>query len=397
MSRTVRRAGHAHELTRRKPPEKAVVPSEKNFAGGVSIVETGSGWCAYVARNAAITGFDCIHPRLMNRFMVFFSPRDDSASAANRRLSRDPRRGLDEPLPAALVPDGLPLDGLPLDGLPLDGLPLGDPLPYRVPDDDADAPEHTPDVDQAVRESYWQLSRTPLTSLVFTLPLVLAYEGGVLLLGRGSPRNGADVWLRHLLDALGFGQYFLLPLLTVVGLLAWQFLAHDRWRVSLAALPGMAAECVLWAVVLVGVGRLQQSLWPFRQQLMQWELLSWEFLQLHADAGFAVQTVLARLVGFCGAGLYEEVLFRLLMLPIAVWAFERLGCSPLAAGFWALLLSSLLFSGAHYIGPLGDTFTLYSFTFRAVAGLFFSLLFLLRGFGIAAGSHFFYDLFVGLL
>ena len=391
MSRTVRRAGHAHKLTRAKPPEKNVVPSEKKFAGGASIVETGSGWCAYVARNAAITGVDCIHPRLMNRFMVFFSPRDDSASTANRRLSRDPRRGLDEPLPAALVPDGSPLDDS----------PLGDPLPYRLPhdnsDDDADAPEHAPDVDQAVRESYWQLSRTPLTSLVFTLPLVLAYEGGVLLLGRGSPRNGADVWLRHLLDALGFGQYFLLPLLTVVGLLVWQFLAHDRWRVSLAALPGMAAECVLWAVVLVGVGRLQQSLWPFRQQFVQWELLPWEFLQLHADAGFGWQTVLASLVGFCGAGLYEEVLFRLLMLPIAVWAFERLGCSPLAAGFWALLLSSLLFSGAHYIGPLGDAFTLYSFTFRAVAGLFFSLLFLLRGFGIAAGSHFFYDLFVGLL
>ena len=105
----------------------------------------------------------------------------------------------------------------------------------------------------------------------------------------------------------------------------------------------------------------------------------------------------AGLIGFCGAGLYEEVLFRLLMLPIAVWAFERLGCSTLAAGFWALVLSSLLFSGAHYIGPLGDSFTLYSFTFRTVAGLFFALLFLLRGFGIAAGTHFFYDLLVGLV
>jgi membrane protease YdiL (CAAX protease family) len=191
---------------------------------------------------------------------------------------------------------------------------------------------------------------------------------------------------------LGFGQYFLLPLLTVVGLLVWQFLAHDRWRVSLAALPGMAAECVLWAVVLVGVGRLQQSLWPFREQFLQWEFLQW-----HADAGLGWQTVLARLVGFCGAGLYEEVLFRLLMLPIAVWTFERLGCSTLAAGFWALLLSSLLFSGAHYIGPLGDSFALYSFTFRTVAGIFFAVLFLLRGFGIAAGTHFFYDLLVGLL
>jgi membrane protease YdiL (CAAX protease family) len=115
------------------------------------------------------------------------------------------------------------------------------------------------------------------------------------------------------------------------------------------------------------------------------------------DAGAGWQTVLARLVGYCGAGLYEEVLFRLLMLPIAVWAFERLGCSTIAAGLWAILLSSLLFSAAHYIGPLGDSFAVYSFTFRAVAGLFFAILFLLRGFGITAGTHFFYDLLVGLL
>jgi hypothetical protein len=311
--------------------------------------------------------------------MAHLPSRDDRDSAADRRFARDSRQGLDGPLPAALLPDGLP---------------LGDPLPDFLPDAaaDAEATGHTSDIGTTSSESYWQLSRTPLTSLFFTLPLVLAYEGGVLLLGRGSPRNGADVWLRHLLDALGFGQYFLLPLLTVVGLLVWQFLAHDRWRVSLAALPGMAAECVLWAVVLVGVARLQQSLWPFREQLLQWELLQWQ-----ADAGFGWQMILARLVGFCGAGLYEEVLFRLLMLPIAVWTFERLGCSTLAAGFWALVLSSLLFSGAHYIGPLGDSFSLYSFTFRTVAGIFFAILFLLRGFGIAAGTHFFYDLLVGLL
>jgi hypothetical protein len=312
------------------------------------------------------------------------SSRDNGDSSTNRRFTRDSRRGLDDPLPAALLPDGLP---------------LGDPLPDLLSDDAADAEPaiRSTEHDSASSDSYWQLSRTPLTSLVFTLPLVLAYEGGVLLLGHGSPRNGADVWLRHLLDSLGFGQYFLLPLLTVVGLLVWQFLAHDRWRVSLTALPGMTAECLLWAVVLVGVGRLQQSLWPFREQFLQWELVHGQLLHWQADAGFGWQTILARLIGFCGAGLYEEVLFRLLLLPIAVWTLERLGCSPLSAGFWALLLSSLLFSAAHYIGPLGDSFALYSFTFRTVAGIFFAVLFLLRGFGIAAGTHFFYDLLVGLL
>jgi len=252
--------------------------------------------------------------------------------------------------------------------------------------DAAEIPDHADGFSSeeiSADDSYWQLSSSPLTSLVFTLPLVLAYEGGVLLLGRGSPRNGADVWLRHLLDALGFGQYFLLPLLTVLGLLAWQHLSQDRWRFSAAVLPGMALECLLWALALVALGRMQQHLWP----------LALEGLQFGDDG----RGVFARLVGYCGAGLYEEVLFRLLLLPVSVWTFARLGCTTLAAGFWALVLSSLLFSAAHYVGPLGDAFSLYSFTFRAIAGVFFAILFLTRGFGIAAGTHFVYDLIVGLL
>jgi hypothetical protein len=46
---------------------------------------------------------------------------------------------------------------------------------------------------------------------------------------------------------------------------------------------------------------------------------------------------------------------------------------------------------------LGDSFELYSFTFRTMAGLFFALLFIVRGFGIAAGTHAAYDMLVGLL
>jgi membrane protease YdiL (CAAX protease family) len=227
--------------------------------------------------------------------------------------------------------------------------------------------------------SYWSLSRTPLTSLLFAMPLVLAYEGGVLLLGRGSPRNGADVWLRQLLDALGFGAYFLLPTLTVIGLLAWHHIEHDEWRFSPAVLAGMALECLVWAAALIGVARLQERLWPL------------------AAAAAVDEGVLARLVAFCGAGLYEEVLFRLLLLPVLAWGFERLGFSTVPAACWAVVTSSLLFSAAHYVGPLGDSFAIYSFTFRFLAGLFFALLFSIRGFGVAAGTHAVYDILVGLL
>jgi membrane protease YdiL (CAAX protease family) len=226
-------------------------------------------------------------------------------------------------------------------------------------------------------DGYWSISRTPLTSLVFTLPLVAAYEGGVLMLGRGTARNGADVWLRTLLDQAGFGAYFLLPALTIIGLLAWHHVEHDRWRWSGGILAGMAVECGFWAVILVGIARLQDRFWPLA-------------------AGVA-EGFLARFVAFCGAGLYEEVLFRLLLMPALAWCCGRLGATPPVAAIQAIVGSSLLFSLAHYVGPLGDAFDPYSFTFRFLAGMFFAVLFSLRGFGIAAGSHAAYDMLVGLV
>jgi hypothetical protein len=237
-------------------------------------------------------------------------------------------------------------------------------------------------------ETYWGVSRTPLTSLVFSLPLVAAYEGGVLLLGRGTPRNGADVWLRHLLDGFGFGAYFLLPVLWAIGLLAWHHVVHERWRCSGGVLLGMAAESLLWAFLLIGLARLQERMWPLDP--------GWATV-IRAAAPGPLEGLVERFVGYCGAGLYEEVLFRLLLLPAVIWLLDKAGLAAFGAAFWGVLLTSLLFSAAHYVGPLGDSFAVYSFVFRTIAGIFFSIVFLVRGFGIAAGTHAAYDFLVGLL
>ena len=104
---------------------------------------------------------------------------------------------------------------------------------------------------------YWQQSRRPLVSLAFILPLLALYEGGVLLLGPSAIRNGADVWLRQLLDQLGLGSYFLLPLLTVAVLMAWHHTSRQPWKVSTGVLYGMMLESALLGLVLLLLAHVQ--------------------------------------------------------------------------------------------------------------------------------------------
>ena len=63
----------------------------------------------------------------------------------------------------------------------------------------------------------------------------------------------------------------------------------------------------------------------------------------------------------------------------------------------AVLASALLFSLAHYIGPLGDGIDAASFIFRFLGGLAFSAIYALRGFGIVSWTHALYDLGLYLL
>src|SRR5438046_228840 len=110
-----------------------------------------------------------------------------------------------------------------------------------------------------VAPSYWEATRHPWPSLLFVLPLLLAYELGVVLLDgpRGDQvRNGADAFVRWLLQATGLEQFFWAPLLFLAGMVAWNW---SRWRERppdlAATCSGMAVESVAYALLLWALGK----------------------------------------------------------------------------------------------------------------------------------------------
>ncbi len=245
---------------------------------------------------------------------------------------------------------------------------------------------------------YWQMSLRPLISLVFIAPMLVLYEVGVLCLGRGAPRNGADVWLRNFLDWIGFGQYFLLPVLVCGILLAWHYLRRDPWTIRRDVLVWMWIESMVFGWVLLLIAQVQGRMFAELGASISAEIV----LAAGEQHGF-----FSRIIGYLGAGIYEELLFRLMLLPVAIGVARACGLSLQNSAIAGILVVSLLFSAAHYrfdfsLGPwhfgspIGDSWSLYSFTFRFLAGVFFAVLFQLRGFGIAAGSHALYDVATAL-
>ncbi len=247
--------------------------------------------------------------------------------------------------------------------------------------------------EQGSDHEYWRDARRPLSCLIFLLPLLIVYEVGVLWVGGDSAatvRNGADYWMRSILHAAGFNFSFLLPILVAGGLLVWHKISKNAWHVSLDTLIGMLAESVLSAFLLIVLGQLQDLVF---QELSISASVPARITVMQTSAESTLETF----VSFVGAGVYEEVLFRLCLLPAVFAVFRSFKMQHRWAAVLAIFVTSLLFSVAHYVGAAGDTFSLFTFSFRMLAGAFFATLFVLRGFGITVGCHVIYDLLVGLM
>ncbi|MBA3458385.1 MAG: CPBP family intramembrane metalloprotease [Deltaproteobacteria bacterium] len=207
-------------------------------------------------------------------------------------------------------------------------------------------------------------------SFVLIFPLLLAYEIGVLFAGHV---NGADVVTRALYDAVGGrAVYLLVHVLFAVGFLVW-VRRDGRWRtLSLDVAAPVILEAAIYALTLGALG----------------SLIVEKLLGLGLTGG--------SLVSALGAGVHEELVFRLGVMGGLVALLARSSLDRRVAIAIALVVSTVLFAAAHHIGTYGEPFTLHAFAYRCVAGAAFGLVFWFRSLAHAVYAHVLYDIVVAL-
>jgi membrane protease YdiL (CAAX protease family) len=172
------------------------------------------------------------------------------------------------------------------------------------------------------------------------------------------------------------------PLAVVCVLLAMHIARNDRYSVNPKTVAQMAVESLLLAIPVIGLS-----------------IIASRYLPLAAPSNMAYATgpsKLTMIVLSCGAGIYEELVFRLIAFTLlSLLIVDVLAVRKQLSSLLIVVIPALLFSVYHYLGH--EHFALHSFVFRTLAGVFFGIVFLFRGFGITAGTHAAYDILIVLL
>jgi hypothetical protein len=228
---------------------------------------------------------------------------------------------------------------------------------------------------------YADESREVGLSLLLVLPLLLAYEIAMLLID-APVRNGAEMVVSGFLQQLSpealvqLRRGMMLLLLTLALVLVRQHppnVARAHWLLIEALILAMLlGPAVGWLVGGVGLS-----------------------LPSASPAGTSAPWLPFLLS--VGAGLWEEIVFRLACLGgLALVGSRLLGWPSPVAIAMATLASSLAFALYHHLGHHGEPLTLSRFVFRAVAGTILGLLFVFRGLAVVVYMHVFYDLLCDL-
>jgi membrane protease YdiL (CAAX protease family) len=240
---------------------------------------------------------------------------------------------------------------------------------------------------------YFSLSRTPTYGFLGAVPLLIAYECLIVATNTDravAVRVGADLWTKQLLAATGATAHLTFGACAfVLGLVIFVLDRKAKARIRLRYFAFMLAESMVYAVVVATVvSNLVARI-------------------LHLPVGAAVLPMAAsvmeekgqlplQLALSLGAGLYEELIFRVLLIwvlftPTRIFLPKFMGYSA------AAVIAALTFSAVHFIGPMPTAASLSAFLFLFFFGLALNAIYLARGFAIAAWTHALYDIMVVMM
>ena len=233
----------------------------------------------------------------------------------------------------------------------------------------------------SLREPLATVAQRPWPMLVALLPLLIVDELGLFLRADSVPENLAREQLRLVM------QFFDLPpmlALTAGGfiiffvLLIWHLLQNDPWRFRPAALLWIPLQGAAWTLPLLVLSMLFAA----------------STLAVHTtEVTMAALPQVDRLLVSLSAGLYEELLFRMVGIALLHAIFVDVLRLRNGTGTGLAILGTAL-AFAWYHDPIASP-ALGVFAF--VAGLELGMLFVWRGFAVVVWTHVLYDIAVTML
>lgn len=219
---------------------------------------------------------------------------------------------------------------------------------------------------------YFEQSSDLTNALILVAPLLVLYEVG-LLLTNFQTLNGVDFGTILVHHYAGVRGLVVLNLVVLLGISIAAWVRRRERSLTARVVPLVMLESAFYALAAgVVVTALLQRL-PLGGTPRDFTPLEGFFASL-------------------GAGVNEELFFRVGLYQTLALILARGKKERATACLVAAVISSVAFSAAHYMG--GEKFTVYSFVDRFLFGLLFCGLFEWRGLAITVYTHAIFDIYV---
>ena len=225
-------------------------------------------------------------------------------------------------------------------------------------------------------KDYYSYSKNILVSLIFLSPFLFLYEFICFMYFRNSNyqiRNSADIILRNIFDLFGSYSELLYSISLFVIIVFIYFINKKKGsqlNVKIQYLIFIFIEGLLYGLLLLILIN-NFSIFDFNKNIYQPNLLLNLYLCI-------------------GAGIWEEILFRLIVFSFLYNLFNKY-FSGISVFLISVIASSILFSLFHYIGSSAEIFNIYTFNLRFLGGVFLCILYYFRGFAVVSMAHISYD------